>query len=247
MSGTGSLVELVGAPWEITRLLIPTSDGSNKTRISDLYLKAGGTGDYSSIFALSPDHGIGYSINVAASVDHAGRARWPLRNLVGETFIPAAEDAAFQNAKRNLAGTFAAEGSETTNITLTVDESKPGLGLESFFVEGEDARGLFNALGEPKDTYRLYPTTTDSIQTSLTSLYQAKGTVRVSHRVVGQSSPPASRATIEGGEGGLFDNTFVWLEIAAIGNADEVVLEIVDGHLMTVTMTAVETVLKRIN
>lgn len=60
LSGTGSLVELVGAPWEITRLMIPVSPASTRTRVRDLYLKAGGNVDYTSVIALSPDHGLGY-------------------------------------------------------------------------------------------------------------------------------------------------------------------------------------------
>lgn len=56
-SGAGSLVELVRAPWEITRLMIPVNPASDRTRVCDLYLKAGGNGEYTSIIALSPAPG----------------------------------------------------------------------------------------------------------------------------------------------------------------------------------------------
>lgn len=147
-SGTGSLVELVGAPWEILRLMIPVSPASNRTRVCDLYLKAGGNLDYTSVIALSPDHGLGFSILVAGYT--ASDARWPIRDALGETFVRAAEYAAAENAQDNLSGTFIRSSSEGTNITLTVDDDQPGLGLESFYVNGEDTLG--NAVA------RLYPT-----------------------------------------------------------------------------------------
>ncbi|KAK6076234.1 hypothetical protein SCUP234_07402 [Seiridium cupressi] len=75
------LVELVGAPWEIQRLAIPTTPGSNRTRVSDLYTKAGGTGDYNAIFDLSPDHGIGFSILVTGSTSPS--ARFTIRDVLG--------------------------------------------------------------------------------------------------------------------------------------------------------------------
>lgn len=96
-SGTGFLVELVGAPWEITRLMIPATPGPHRTRVCDLYLKAGGNSDYTSVIALSPDHGLGYSILVAGS--NATDSRWPIRDALGETFVRAAAYAAARTLK----------------------------------------------------------------------------------------------------------------------------------------------------
>lgn len=88
-SGTGSVVELVGAPWEITRLMIPVNPASNRTRVCDIYIKSGGNVDYTSVIALSPDHGLGFSILVAGFT--ASDARWPLRDALGETSIDLCE------------------------------------------------------------------------------------------------------------------------------------------------------------
>ncbi|OQE37646.1 hypothetical protein PENCOP_c009G02903 [Penicillium coprophilum] len=235
-SGTGSLVELVGAPWEISRLEIPVTPGSNRTRISDLYTKAGGNIDYTSIFALSPDHGIGYSILVAGFT--ATPARWPLRSVVGETFIPAAEHAAAENAKRNLAGTFVDEESPDTNITLSVDRGRPGLGLKSFWIKGENARDNAN--------WRLYPTGLNSFSRSLSALYKTKGKLRVAHRMVEPEPPMKPRAAVEGGKGGLFDNSFVWMNLDFAGPSDEFIFNLVDGRLVSIEYPQTGSVLKRV-
>ncbi|KAJ5306780.1 hypothetical protein PENANT_c003G08796 [Penicillium antarcticum] len=236
-SGTGSLVELVGAPWEISRLEIPVTPGSNRTRISDLYTKAGGNGDYTCIFALSPDQGIGYSILVAGST--ASSARWPLRDLVGETFVPAAEHAAAENAKRNLAGTFVDESSPGTNLTLTVDKARPGLGLKRFWVKG--VNGLDNT------HVRLYPTGLNSFSNSLSSLYKSKGTMRVAHRMVVPPNKLKPRAAVEGGKGGLFDNSFAWMNLDFAGPSDEFIFNLVDGRLVSVEIPLSGLTLKRVN
>ncbi|CAI7579681.1 unnamed protein product [Penicillium discolor] len=212
-SGTGSLVELVGAPWEISRLEIPVTPGSNRTRISDLYTKAGGNVDYTSIFALSPDH-------------------------VGETFIPAAEYAAAENARRNLAGTFVDEASPDTNLTLSVDRGHPGLGLKSFWIKGNNARDHAH--------WRLYPTGLNSLSRSLSSLYRTKGTLRVAHRMVEPQPQIKSRAAVEGGKGGLFDNSFVWMNLEFVGPADEFIFNLVDGRLVSVEYPISGSVLKRV-
>ncbi|KAI6776553.1 hypothetical protein HG530_000498 [Fusarium avenaceum] len=226
-SGTGTLVELVGAPWEITRLTLPTGPGSNRTRISDLYLKAGGNGDYTCIFALSPDHGVGFSLMLAG--DTASAARWPLRDLVGESFITASEYAAAESAEKNLAGTFVVEGSKTTNITLDVTKEEPGLNITSFYFEGEDQ--LANVTSS-----RLYPTGLYSNSRSLAAQYNIKGKFSAAFRQVsGLPSPPPARAAVDGGKGGLFDNTFSWMNVGFYGGADEFVFEMEGSRVVSIT------------
>ncbi|EEU37479.1 uncharacterized protein NECHADRAFT_105590 [Fusarium vanettenii 77-13-4] len=250
LSGTGSLVELVGAPWEIQRLMIPATPGSNRTRLSDLYTKAGGNGDYTAIIALSPDHGIGFSLLVAGS--SATPARWPLRGALGETFIPAAEAAAAENAKESFTGTFVAEGAEGTNLTITFDEGKPGLGLDSLYFEGVDIRSQILGSLEPFPmSVRLYPAGITSSK-SLSALYKSKGKISVKHTAVISPLPLTPRADVEGGKGGLFDNSQAWMSIGQYGSGDEFVFNLVDGKLESVTSIAlrdagVEGDLKRVD
>ncbi|KAK1566233.1 beta-lactamase [Colletotrichum navitas] len=224
LSGTGSLVELVGAPWEIARLAIPTSAGSNRTRISDLYTKAGGNYDYTCIFALSPDHGIGYSILVAGST--ATPARWPIRDAVGELFIPAAEAAAADNARLNLAGTFVA-ASAGSNVTLSVDADGAGLVVESAFINGEDGTAGASA--------RLFPTGLYSNSRSLSALYGNRGTLSTAFRLVTYPAKLNPRSRSEGGAGGLFDNSQVWMGLDAQEAVDEYIFTIEDGRLVNIT------------
>lgn len=80
------------------------SPKSSRTRVSDLYTKLGGNPQYTAVFALSPDHGLGYSILLAGPTSSTDRI--PLRDIVGTVFVTAAEHAAVENAERNFAGTF---------------------------------------------------------------------------------------------------------------------------------------------
>ncbi|KAF5665229.1 penicillin-binding 4 [Fusarium circinatum] len=223
-SSTGTLVELVGAPWEITRLTLPTGPGSNRTRVSDLYLKAGGTNDYTCFIALSPDHGIGFSILIAGET--ATPARWPLRDITGTTFITAAEYAAAESADKNLTGTFVVKGSETTNMTIEVTKGEPGLKLKSWYVEGKDV---------VEDTSsRLYPMGLYSNSRSLAAQYNIKGKVSAAFRVVTGLAPPAPRAAVEGGKGGLFDHSQAWMNIGASGTADELIFNMEDARVVSI-------------
>ncbi|VUC27701.1 unnamed protein product [Clonostachys rosea] len=241
LSATGSLVDLVGAPWEINRLTIPATPGSNYTRVSDLYTKAGGNGDYTCILALSPDHGIGYSFLIAGST--ASKARWPLRQALGEVFIPAAERAAAENAEKNFAGMFVdtSAGNSTTNMTITFDDGQPGLGVKDFYLEGKESGHLF--LGQTKPvpaSYRIYPTGPSETSQSLVEMYRSEGTIRVSQRVVYYASPLPPRAAALGGEG-LFENQLEWNNVGFSGAIDELVFEITDGKLVSITVVGAET------
>ncbi|KAK1990264.1 beta-lactamase [Colletotrichum falcatum] len=237
LSGTGSLVELVGAPWEIARLAIPTSAGSNRTRVSDLYTKAGGNGDYTCIFALSPDHGIGYSILVAGST--ATPARWPIRDAVGELFIPAAEAAAADNAGLNLAGTFVA-ASAGSNMTLGVDADGAGLVVESSFFAGEDQTAGASAL-------RLFPTGLYSSSRSHSALYDSRGTFSTAFRMVAYPAELKPRSRSEGGAGDLFDNSHVWMNFDAKEAVDEYILTIDDGRLVNITSSYLHVTFTRLD
>lgn len=236
-SGTSSLVFSIGAPWEIYRLLIPVSPRSNRTRVSDLYTKSGGVSGYTSILALSPDHGLGYSILIAGN--NSGSARWPLRDIVGETFIPAAEHAGVENAKQNLVGTFANSKVEASNLTLAVEDDHTGLRLESWFVGG--VSWLANVSEPAVDpsiaenlTILLYPTGSMSRTNSLSDLYITKGTVNLTFRAIPNTLDGNVRAEVEGGVG-MFDNSILpWFGAGMLDTNDEFVLEITDGKVKSV-------------
>ncbi|KAM0545008.1 hypothetical protein ACHAPJ_011518 [Fusarium lateritium] len=250
-SGTGAMVELVGAPWEIYRLTLPTGPDSNRTRVSDLYTKSGGNIDYSCMFGLSSDHGIGYSIMIAGATT-ASFARFPLRDIVAATFVTSAEYAAAENAEENLTGTFVVEGSETTNITLNFVKDEPGLKVTSFFIAGQD--NITNVAAA-----HLFPTGLYSNSRSLAALYNTKGKFSAAFRQVNtQKRPPPDRSVIEGGHStvfgkggvldksslsdgakdgliGMFDNTISWMAIGGYGAIDEFVFHLEDGKVVGIT------------
>lgn len=245
LSGTGSLVEMVGAPWEIHRLAVPVSPGSNRTRISDLYTKAGGNNDYTAIIALSPDHGIGFSVLVAGQPRWAGPGRFVLRNALGEAFIPAAEWAAVENAKKNIVGTFVGEDPTKANLTISHDKDGAGLVLDSVYVNGTDARWLpaGQLTGGPVEgVLRLFPTDVNSQSDSLSSLYKPSFTGSITHRLVVPA--PDARAGVEGGQG-MFDNSFAWMNVGFFGVLDEFIFQFEGGRLVAVASPGLETVFKR--
>lgn len=254
---TGTLTAQVGAPWEINRLSIPVSPDSNRTRVSDLYTKLGGNPQYSAVFALSPDHGLGFSILLAGA--NAIAERIPLRDSVATIFVTAAEHAAAENAKRNFAGTLVDEAAQGTNLTLTVDSGRPGLGVSSLYLNGTESRSLLispeSTLPPANISTRLYPTglewtAADVAGANATTAAGADpNTKYLSYRAWSRVIPGENRAEVEGGEG-LFDHCDNWQSVdfwsyGGIG-ADEFVLEVVDGKLQSVTSVVLGEVMRRV-
>ncbi|KAF3932926.1 Beta-lactamase [Dactylellina cionopaga] len=246
---TSSLTLSFGSPWEINRLTLPVSAKSTRYRVSDLYTKAGGQAGYTTVFALSPDHKLGFSVLVAGAT--ASRDRWTVRAAVGETFITAAEVAGKEIASEKFAGTFVIPGNENTNLTLTVSPDSPGLGLPEFFLGGADARlnitqpGLtLEALRGRKQIIRLYPT---GLEERLDN-----GGRQLKYRAVVQISPLTPRAVVEGGDS-LFDDGCVTALNTAFFESpyntqfyDEFIFELdASGQLCKVIYPAAETILTR--
>lgn len=250
---TSTLTFSVGAPWEITRMTIPVTAGSNRTRVTDLYAKGGGNPPYGAVLALSPDHGIGFSILVAG--DTALTDRWTLRDAIAETFVPAAELAAEANAVENFVGTFIDDSADGTNLTLVTDEGLPGLRLESLFIGGIDWRANLTIPGgvsvpggggAPDGLIiRLYPS---GLATPLPS---SDGVVGMLFNAIPYSKPLPARAAIEGGDG-LFDEAcLAWFSVGFFhfgGNAiDQFMFYVQDGRLAKVAYGAAGATMKRID
>ncbi|OAX81188.1 hypothetical protein ACJ72_04468 [Emergomyces africanus] len=239
-----SLTNSVGAPWEINRLTLPVSPNSNRSRVSDIYTKAGGQPGYTAVFALSPDHGLGFSVLVAGKT--AGSDRWPLRAAVGETFVVAAEHAAMENAAKNFAGIFADETDGASNVTLTVDKDHTGLGLKSWFVDGVEWRANISQPGlvlpEGLDqTVRLYSTGLKSRSEDGCTLLQYRAVPQI---IVSEQAPAAGQ-----GVRGLFDDGCTsWFNTAfydlGTGVMDEFVLKVKDGKLIEVRSKVAEKVMR---
>lgn len=254
-SHTASLTGSVGAPWEISRLTLPVSPSSPRTRVSDLYTKVGGQTGYGTVFALSPDHRLGFSVLVAGPTALALSQRFTLRNLVGESFLTAAEHAAAENAARNFAGTFVDASVEGANLTLTVDEDRPGLGLKSWFVGGIEWRANLTFPGAKIPaanlSVRLYPTGLVSPSSSSSSMNASAAATQLSFLAIPQRLPPPPRAAVEGGQG-LFDNGCqTWAAVYDSQSDDgygigEFIFEVVKGRLEGVRSLAAGTWMRRV-
>lgn len=231
---TGTLTAQVGAPWEINRLSLKIAPNSTRTRISDLYTKLGGNPQYAGVFALSPDHGLGYSILLGGPPAAADRVL--LRDAVAEVFVTAAEHAALENAKEKFTGSYVDEVAQGANITLSVDQDRPGLGLEEFYINGTNQLPLL--LGSPdispaNVSVRLYP-----LGVEWRDSEASDATVYSSYRAFAQIVPRNRRADVEGGSG-LFDHCANWQTVgfySQVGIAtDEFVFGILDGELESVS------------
>jgi hypothetical protein len=112
---TSSITASVGAPWEIFR--VPTKRG-----VIDLYTKRGDLGVYAGIIVLCPDYDIGFTIlSAAARESIADASVTVLADIITQTFLPAVEAAAKDNAASTFAGTYKATNAINSSITFIVD------------------------------------------------------------------------------------------------------------------------------
>lgn len=232
---TGTLTSQVGAPWEINRLSLPIAPNSTRTRVSDLYTKLGGNPPYAGVFALSPDHGLGFSILIGGPA--AIPERVPLRDAVAEVFVTAAEHAALEMAEQRLTGTFVDEAAQGANLTLTVDQDRPALGLKSFYINGTNVISLLLApsasdIPPANVSVRLYPMGVEWRDSEATD-----ATTFSSYRAFAQLIPENLRADSEGGPT-MFDHCITWQNVGfwSIDDVatDEFVFELRDGELQSV-------------
>ncbi|KAB8229534.1 serine hydrolase domain-containing protein [Aspergillus alliaceus] len=144
---TSSLDFSVGAPWEIVTLSSP--------RLIDIYTKSGDLGMYSSMLALSPDHGVGFSILAAGNSTTEAVAL--LTDLTIASIIPALEAAGREEAAKQFAGEYT---SANASIKITTDD-EPGLKVTEWSNESVDMMQFLVAklgLKRASDlSARLYP------------------------------------------------------------------------------------------
>ncbi|KAF4951283.1 hypothetical protein FGADI_7596 [Fusarium gaditjirri] len=106
----------VGMPWEIRRTYVPL--GRSGTRVVDLYTKNGAIGLYTAIIVLSPDHEIGY-VALVAGTNRSYLLSY-LPDILAQTLLPAAENAARNNAVKRFTGAFKGPKSQ---LTVTMDDT----------------------------------------------------------------------------------------------------------------------------
>ncbi|KAH7311435.1 putative secreted beta-lactamase [Stachybotrys elegans] len=126
-SFTASPRMAAGAPWEIFRTEI-------KGRTVDMYCKNGGLLAYSTLFVLVPDFQLGFSILTASSLNGNGGLVWAISEMISDTFLPALEDVAREQARAVFEGTYS---NGTSTLEIVVDE-QPGLRVMNWTNNGED-------------------------------------------------------------------------------------------------------------
>ncbi|KAF9775492.1 hypothetical protein IL306_006409 [Fusarium sp. DS 682] len=124
--------EFIGAPWEIVRSNKLTSD----ERVVNVYTKGGDLGTYHSNFAMIPDYGIVISVLVGGP-EIAGGLPMVFFSMITKALVPALEAVGKDQAKKNLAGTYTNEETNSTLI-LDVDNEGPGLSITKWIVRGTD-------------------------------------------------------------------------------------------------------------
>ena len=120
---TSSLTGSVSSPWEIDRLVLSQPDN----RVTDIYTKSGSLGLCTFILALLPNYGVSFVTLAAGQGSHAA-----LDGLIADIVLPEFETIARREADSVYAGTYTAGNGLGSNITLTTDPSKPGLGVSSW-------------------------------------------------------------------------------------------------------------------
>lgn len=166
LTHTSNLRNAVGAPWEIFRQEIPISNNTaaNNTRVVDIYAKSGDLGGsehyYGTLTALDMDHHFGF--NILATGKKAGAVRWILGSIISEVWVNALEQAAREEADVKLAGTYESTAAgPASNITFTLDDNRPGLGVSEWYNNGVNMIASLRAIeGIPTAanvSLRLYP------------------------------------------------------------------------------------------
>ncbi|RAK81929.1 serine hydrolase domain-containing protein [Aspergillus fijiensis CBS 313.89] len=123
---TASLTASIGAPWEIVRVVSPTTG-----RVTDIYTKLGDSGYYGGIVALIPDYDAGFSILAASTSDQRSALTNVILDYITLSVLPALEAQAALEAAQNLVGTYVSEDpSLNSSVTIATDDS---VGSSSYF------------------------------------------------------------------------------------------------------------------
>jgi hypothetical protein len=127
-------------PFEI--FVYQTDPALDSNRVYNLYTKNGGYGLYFSLFVLVPDLGLGFSVLVTGgteSLTDMETALYLLADMVTETLLPAAEEAARKQAQATYAGQYEAPSSSGLNSSIVITtDSQPGLRIMQWISNGTD-------------------------------------------------------------------------------------------------------------
>lgn len=136
VSHTGRFQYSMGRPWEIIRYTHASG------AVTDMYTKAGDSGNYSSELVIVPEYDAGFTILGASSTATRNGVVAALADLLANTLIPAFETQARAEAEQNFAGTYTSSiQGVNSSVVLAVNNTAgaaPGLLINSFISNGTE-------------------------------------------------------------------------------------------------------------
>ena len=141
---TSDLRFTAGMPWEIQRIHVDApvlkappkgSKAKTSSRLTDLYTKNGGTNTYYCQFVLSPDHDVGFVVNIAGPTplnggpDDKMAIMQLINRMVTEALVPSMEMTALEQATANFAGTYITNDNDGIPMEITIEGGDGRLGL----------------------------------------------------------------------------------------------------------------------
>ncbi|CVK91236.1 uncharacterized protein FMAN_09380 [Fusarium mangiferae] len=226
MSFTADPQVAVGAPWEIAR--VP----STTNRVSWMYTKGGQLGMYNSLMALLPDWGVGITV-LAAGTDASGVVSKIPAAIVSK-LVPALEQAAKRQARQSYSGHY---GDARNGMNVTVQDSLPGLGVTSWFIDGRD---MFDSIrlmvsgsstGSGNVSMRLYPTGLQTEKDGKARLESWRAVYEIIDAASPSSSYCASWFSVDSVTyGGVSIDEFV-IDLSADGTSQGITISAFDARL----------------
>ncbi|KAI1265512.1 beta-lactamase/transpeptidase-like protein [Xylariaceae sp. FL1019] len=158
-------VSSVGSPWGVRRLPLPTN---SSYQFATAFNKLGSMGKYSALLAVIPDFDLGFSVLGAGELPAA--LILSIADTLSDTYLPTLLAIARTQANATYAGSYQYISSNSTlnsSITISVDDSHPGLGVSSWISNGTNLMVISVALAQNitqrywtdiQPSIRLYPT-----------------------------------------------------------------------------------------
>lgn len=143
VSFASDVLASVGAPWGIRRIQLDRVNQPHRT--ISVSTKAGSFKVYTAFLTLIRDWNIGFTIMMAGNT---GYSNFGQADLIGASLIPAYQAVVRDEASKIYGGRYSstAMGKNGTlldsTLTITVSDSKPGLGLENFISNGTDMTNM---------------------------------------------------------------------------------------------------------
>lgn len=114
---------------------------------------------YSSLLALLPDYGVGFTVLAAGNDTHSTIAS--VADIVSTVLLPALDESAKKEARNRFAGTYGIKQGLNSSITITTDDG-PGLAVTNWISNStnmfESLASMQGGLDPSKLSIRLYPT-----------------------------------------------------------------------------------------